>query len=88
MFGEVCDYIPLQEDHRQRWAAPECLLEGKYSVKSDVWAFGVFMYEVFTCGGIPYTTDMGLQVAKIKPHVRTVCDTEIVNNAAVWVKNY
>ncbi len=35
------------------WTAPEAF-DGKFSVKSDVWSFGVFVWEVFTWGGIPF----------------------------------
>ncbi|KAJ7356110.1 ptk6 protein tyrosine kinase [Desmophyllum pertusum] len=37
-----------------RWKAPECLLEHRYTTASDVWAFGVLMYEVLTYGCLPY----------------------------------
>lgn len=37
-----------------RWQAPECLTELRYSTASDVWAFGVLMYEVLTYGCVPY----------------------------------
>ena len=37
-----------------RWQAPECLLEHRYSTASDVWAFGMLMYEVLTYGCPPY----------------------------------
>ncbi|KAF7262591.1 hypothetical protein EG68_00122 [Paragonimus skrjabini miyazakii] len=38
-----------------RWTAPEAAYEPhNYSVKSDVWSFGVLMYEVLTNGGVPY----------------------------------
>lgn len=36
-----------------RWLAPETLLKGLYSSKSDVWSFGVVMFEVFS-GEYPY----------------------------------
>ena len=37
-----------------RWMAPECF-SGKFSEKSDVWAFGVTMWELFTLGNtVPY----------------------------------
>jgi len=37
-----------------RWQAPEILKDWKFSSKSDAWAFGVFLCEVFTCGSQPY----------------------------------
>ncbi|EKX53241.1 hypothetical protein GUITHDRAFT_64450, partial [Guillardia theta CCMP2712] len=37
-----------------RWMAPESIERRQYSEKSDVWAFGVTMWEVWTYGKIPY----------------------------------
>ncbi|OCT67253.1 tyrosine-protein kinase BTK [Xenopus laevis] len=37
-----------------RWSSPEVLLYCKFSSKSDVWSFGVLMWEVFTLGRMPY----------------------------------
>ncbi|XP_052793360.1 tyrosine-protein kinase Tec-like isoform X2 [Mya arenaria] len=37
-----------------KWAPPEVLSFTRFSSKSDVWAFGVLMWEVFTCGDMPY----------------------------------
>ena len=34
--------------------APEAALEGDYSTKSDVWSYGVFVWEVFTLADLPY----------------------------------
>ena len=38
-----------------RWTAPEALQYGQYSSASDVWAFGIFMYELYTRGEVPYS---------------------------------
>ncbi|XP_044168304.1 tyrosine kinase receptor Cad96Ca-like [Acropora millepora] len=39
-----------------KWTAPEVLYGNiaRLSSKSDVWSFGVVLYEIFTMGGIPY----------------------------------
>ncbi|XP_060105879.1 tyrosine-protein kinase BTK isoform X2 [Heteronotia binoei] len=37
-----------------RWSPPEVLLYSKFSSKSDIWAFGVLMWEVYTLGKMPY----------------------------------
>lgn len=37
-----------------RWSAPEVIRYGKYSSKSDVWSFGVLMWEVYSEGYLPY----------------------------------
>ena len=37
-----------------RWMASECFF-GKFSVKTDVWAFGITLWEIFTlCRCLPY----------------------------------
>ena len=47
-------YIRADELLALRWCAVEVIKEGKYSVQSDVWAFGVLAYEVFASGTLPY----------------------------------
>uniref|UniRef100_A0A3P9BP31 Tyrosine-protein kinase n=1 Tax=Maylandia zebra TaxID=106582 RepID=A0A3P9BP31_9CICH len=37
-----------------RWSPPEVLLYCKFSSKSDIWAYGVLMWEVYTLGRLPY----------------------------------
>ena len=50
------EFISVTNDEELpvRWKAPECLLQHCYSTASDVWAFGVLMYEVLTYGCLPY----------------------------------
>ena len=37
-----------------KWTAPEAALQNRYSIKSDIWSFGIVLYEVITCGYSPY----------------------------------
>ncbi len=37
-----------------RWVAPEVLNERKFSQWSDVWSFGVTLWELFENGAVPY----------------------------------
>ncbi|VDN02334.1 unnamed protein product [Thelazia callipaeda] len=37
-----------------RWMAPESLMDGKFTMKSDVWAYGITLYEMLTLAQQPY----------------------------------
>ncbi|XP_029165132.1 proto-oncogene tyrosine-protein kinase ROS-like isoform X2 [Nylanderia fulva] len=49
-----------------RWMAPESLKYKKFTSQSDVWAFGVLMWEITSLGQLPY---VAIRNSKIMEHV-------------------
>uniref|UniRef100_A0A3B4U8L8 Tyrosine-protein kinase n=1 Tax=Seriola dumerili TaxID=41447 RepID=A0A3B4U8L8_SERDU len=47
-----------------KWYAPECINFHKFSSKSDVWSFGITMWEAFSYGGKPYKKMKGPEVIR------------------------
>ena len=47
-----------------KWLAPEAAMYGHFTNKSDVWSFGILLYELITYGGVPYGEMSNAQVIK------------------------
>jgi len=67
-----------------RWMAPESLYDNIYTTKTDVWSYGVLMWEIATLGSTPYPGMSGSEVMKrVKEGHRLEkpehCDREIFN---------
>ncbi|XP_030623716.1 tyrosine-protein kinase SYK [Chanos chanos] len=48
-----------------KWYAPECMNYFKFSSKSDVWSFGVLMWEAYSYGQKPYKGMKGAEVIQM-----------------------
>uniref|UniRef100_A0A8C6CH00 Tyrosine-protein kinase n=1 Tax=Moschus moschiferus TaxID=68415 RepID=A0A8C6CH00_MOSMO len=49
-----------------KWTAPEALNYGRYSSESDVWSFGILLWETFSLGVCPYP---GMTNQQAREHV-------------------
>ena len=58
-----------------RWMSPESIQFGKFSTESDVWSYGIVLWEIFTFGKRPYFSYSNQEV-------RIQCQKE------VWLSAY
>ncbi|CAI4231314.1 unnamed protein product [Auanema sp. JU1783] len=60
-FG-LCRFMRSENPHYKckggrlplKWMSPESIRHYDFSTKSDVWAFGILLFEIITLGGAPY----------------------------------
>lgn len=68
-----------------RWMAPESLHDSTFTSKSDVWSFGILLWEICTLGSTPYAGIGAHEVAKrvLNPEFRLAkpphCERELFN---------
>ncbi|NXR57325.1 FRK kinase, partial [Rhadina sibilatrix] len=48
-----------------KWTAPEAIRYNRFSIKSDVWSFGILLFEIITYGEMPYQGMLGHQVIQL-----------------------
>lgn len=48
-----------------KWTAPEAALYGRFTIKSDVWSFGILLTELTTKGRVPYPGEEATPVSLI-----------------------
>ena len=51
-----------------KWTAPEAALYNRFTIKSDVWSFGIVLYEIITYGRFPYP---GMTNAEVLEKIQT-----------------
>ena len=59
-----------------KWTAPEAANDHKFSIKSDVWSFGILLYEIITYGHVPY---VGMSLL-------AQCQIRAGKNTTFWVR--
>jgi len=63
---EVADFYESEEREVPiKWTAPEVFRYNKHGPKSDVWSFGITIWEIFEYGMLPYP-DMDNNTARVK----------------------
>ena len=63
--------------------APEVLKTRQVTNKSDVWSFGVLMWEIFSLGAVPYPTISQIDVQFI--HVMCINDKIFSKNITLFM---
>jgi len=51
-----------------KWTAPEAAMYNRFTIKSDIWSFGIVLYEIITYGRFPYP---GMTNAEVLEKIQT-----------------
>uniref|UniRef100_A0A914EKY7 Protein kinase domain-containing protein n=1 Tax=Acrobeloides nanus TaxID=290746 RepID=A0A914EKY7_9BILA len=60
-----------------KWMSPEAIRHYEFTAKSDVWSFGILMFEIITLGGTPYP---GIQPDDILTYLESGCRMQQPDN--------
>ncbi|XP_050398346.1 uncharacterized protein LOC126816156 [Patella vulgata] len=68
-----------------RWMAPESLWDGLFTSKSDVWSYGILIYEIVTFGSFPY---QGMSNNQVLEYVKSGNKLSMPNGCSEPVYNF
>jgi len=49
-----CDCGEQEDPVPWRWLSVEAIRDSKFSIETDIWAYGVTLWEIFTLAEVPY----------------------------------
>ncbi|KAK7862225.1 hypothetical protein R5R35_011120 [Gryllus longicercus] len=63
----TCDYYKVlgARPLPVRWMSPESIMYGRFTLESDVWSFGVVLWEIYSLGRQPYYGHSNEEVMKL-----------------------
>ena len=70
-----------------KWTAPEACLKQQFSVKSDVWSFGILLTELVTYGRVPYAGMNNRQVQCVIEYLFIMVYGTVLNKSSIAIKN-
>ncbi|CAF3673918.1 unnamed protein product [Rotaria socialis] len=67
-----------------RWMAPESLLDAIFTSNSDIWSFGIVLWEIITLGHVPYSPMSNQQVISLITTTRGTLEKPIQCTQALF----
>ncbi|XP_027621253.1 tyrosine-protein kinase Blk isoform X2 [Tupaia chinensis] len=64
-----------------KWTAPEAIHFGVFTIKADVWSFGILLMEIVTYGRVPYPAWSGATACRAPTRARRSCTAASLQSA-------
>ena len=69
LYDKLSSDVKSDDDLPFRWSAIEVLNIQKYSLQSDIWSFGIVLWEIFQLGREPYLIEGNKQFERVEFYV-------------------